>query len=113
MAAGKPDFWDHATLLELAALAKDRVRAEAALGDALAAVPEVWEPESTARNLRLIREAQVPQRGSTVGIPAGAGTRAPCGRWTLKLRRHAGALEKPYKRSQFHAVLEGVAYKKV
>ena len=58
IASGKPDYWDHATLLELAVLAKDQQRAESALGDALAAVRESWEPETTARNLKLIREAR-------------------------------------------------------
>jgi hypothetical protein len=58
IASGKPDYWDYATLLELAVLAGDGAGAEAALADALAAVRESWEPESTARNLRLIREAR-------------------------------------------------------
>jgi hypothetical protein len=58
IAAGKPDYWDHATRLELAVLAKDEQSALAALGDALAAVRESWEPETTVRNLRLIREAR-------------------------------------------------------
>ena len=58
MASGKPDYWDYATLLELAVLAKDQNKAESALADALAAVRESWEPETTARNLRLIREAR-------------------------------------------------------
>jgi hypothetical protein len=58
IAAGKPDYWDHATRLELAVLAKDEQEAGAALGDALALVRESWEPETTARNLRLIREAR-------------------------------------------------------
>jgi hypothetical protein len=58
IAAGKPDYWDHATRLELAVLAKDQATAEDALGNALAAVREPWEPETTARNLRLIREAR-------------------------------------------------------
>jgi tetratricopeptide (TPR) repeat protein len=58
IAGGKPDYWDHATCLELAVLAKDEHGARNALGDALAAVREVWEPETTARNLRLIREAR-------------------------------------------------------
>ncbi len=58
IASGKPDYWDHATLLELAVLAKDQQKAESALADALAAVREPWEPETTARNLRLIREAR-------------------------------------------------------
>jgi tetratricopeptide (TPR) repeat protein len=58
IAAGKPDYWDYATRLELAVLAKDEERAVAALGEALAAVRESWEPETTARNLRLIQEAR-------------------------------------------------------
>jgi len=56
--AGKPDYWDYATRLELAVLAKDEEAAMAALGDALASIREKWEPETTARNLRLIREAR-------------------------------------------------------
>ncbi|HKP71542.1 MAG TPA: TRAFs-binding domain-containing protein, partial [Pyrinomonadaceae bacterium] len=58
IASGKPDYWDFASRLELAVLVKDEERAVNALGDALVAVREVWEPESTARNLRLIREAR-------------------------------------------------------
>jgi len=58
IASGKPDYWDHATLLELAVLAKDQQKAELALTDALAVIRESWEPETTARNLRLIREAR-------------------------------------------------------
>lgn len=58
LAAGKPDYWDYATRLELAILAQDEQKALAALGDALAAVRESWEPGTTARNLRLIREAR-------------------------------------------------------
>jgi len=58
IASGKPDYWDHATRLELAVLAKDEPKAMDALGNALAAVREAWEPETTARNLRLIHEAR-------------------------------------------------------
>lgn len=58
IAVGQPDYWDYATRLELAVLAQDEEKALAALGDALAAVRESWEPETTARNLRLIREAR-------------------------------------------------------
>jgi hypothetical protein len=53
-----PDYWDHATLLELAVLGSDHAAADRHLEDALDAVREVWEPETTARNLRLIREAR-------------------------------------------------------
>jgi hypothetical protein len=59
IAAGKPDYWDYATRLELAVLAEDEDEAGRALGDALAASREIWERETTARNLRLIREARV------------------------------------------------------
>lgn len=55
--AGKTaDYWDHATLLELAVLARDQEQAEIALADALASVREIWELETTARNMHLIRE---------------------------------------------------------
>jgi tetratricopeptide (TPR) repeat protein len=58
IAAGKPDYWDHATQLELAVLAKNAPAAKKALTKALAAIREVWEPETTARNLQLISEAR-------------------------------------------------------
>ena len=58
IARGAPDYWDHATLVELAVLARDEAAARLATADALAAVREQWEPASTARNLGLIREAR-------------------------------------------------------
>jgi len=58
IAKGKPDYWDYATLLELAVLGKDEAAARGATGKALAAIRETWEAETTARNLRLIREAR-------------------------------------------------------
>jgi hypothetical protein len=57
-AHGEPDYWDHASRLELAALDQDEAAAASALADALAAMREVWEPETTAKNLGLIREAR-------------------------------------------------------
>jgi tetratricopeptide (TPR) repeat protein len=65
IAAGQADYWDHATRLELAVLARDEQEAATALGDALAVVREPWEPETTARNLRLIREARE-RRGDAI-----------------------------------------------
>jgi hypothetical protein len=62
IASGKPDYWDYATRLELAVLAKDEPGAVAALGDALALVRETWEAETTIRNLRLIRKARENRR---------------------------------------------------
>ncbi|HEY6340344.1 MAG TPA: TRAFs-binding domain-containing protein [Bryobacteraceae bacterium] len=58
IAQGHPDYWDYATLVELAVLAEDRAEAEKMLAETLARVREKWEPETTARNLRLIREAR-------------------------------------------------------
>jgi len=65
LSAGKADYWDYATRLELAVLAGDEWLASEAISSALAAVRERWEPETTARNLRLIREARE-RRGETV-----------------------------------------------
>jgi MAP3K TRAFs-binding domain len=64
IASGKPDYWDHATLLELAVLRTDRAAADTALADALASVREKWEPKTTARNLKLIRDARAARGGS-------------------------------------------------
>jgi len=58
IATGKPHYWDYSKRLELAVLAKVQHTTESGLGDALAGVRVKWEPETTARNLRLIREAR-------------------------------------------------------
>lgn len=62
--SGRPDYWDHATLLELAVLDSNWEKARTHLAGALAAVREPWEPTSTANNLNLIRDARQ-KRGST------------------------------------------------
>ena len=58
IAGGDPDYWDWATLLELQVLGNDENAANKALGQALASAREPFEPETTQRNLRLIREAR-------------------------------------------------------
>ncbi|WP_454063468.1 TRAFs-binding domain-containing protein [Candidatus Nitrospira salsa] len=58
MAGGIPDYWDHATRLELAVLGKQEQQATEAAHAALAVMRETWEAETTARNLRLIQEAR-------------------------------------------------------
>jgi len=60
--SSKPDYWDYATLLELAVLEGDQESSQQYLGDALANMRETWEPETTANNLKLISEARQ-QRG--------------------------------------------------
>jgi len=66
IATGKADYWDHATLVELAVLAKDQEQATSSLTVALTLIRESWEPATTARNLGLIREARK-QRNDEVG----------------------------------------------
>ncbi|MCB1759759.1 MAG: DUF4071 domain-containing protein [Gammaproteobacteria bacterium] len=56
--ACEPDYWDHATLLELAVLEESEVEAYDQLTLALSRVREPWEPETTANNLALIRDAR-------------------------------------------------------
>jgi hypothetical protein len=58
IATGSPDYWDWATACELAVLASDRDAAMSALRKALPLIREGWEPETTARNIRLIREVR-------------------------------------------------------
>jgi tetratricopeptide (TPR) repeat protein len=57
-AARNADYWDYATLLELAVLARDAEDADEQLSEALAIARAAWELESTARNLGLIRKAR-------------------------------------------------------
>ncbi|MEG3639251.1 TRAFs-binding domain-containing protein [Magnetococcus sp. PR-3] len=56
------DYWDYATLLEIAVLKKDEAMAREALSSALVNVRESWEPKTTLRNLNLIQHARG-QRG--------------------------------------------------
>jgi MAP3K TRAFs-binding domain len=65
IAGGKADYWDWATLLEIEVLGRNQEGAETALGEALACIRESFEPETTTRNLRLIREARE-RRGDAV-----------------------------------------------
>jgi hypothetical protein len=58
LSSGSPDYWDHATDLELALLQDDREGATRALGRALAEPYEGWMPASTAASLRRLREAR-------------------------------------------------------
>jgi tetratricopeptide (TPR) repeat protein len=59
-AAKKADYWDYATLLELAVLARDADEAAERLGEARAIrpFPKPWEVESAVGNLQYIRKAR-------------------------------------------------------
>jgi tetratricopeptide (TPR) repeat protein len=65
LASSSPDYWDYATQLELSVLANDVQASEAALSFALSMVREVWEPETTARNLALIRGTRARRGANT------------------------------------------------
>ena len=65
-AAQAPDYWDQATLLELAVLARDIDGANEVLSDALMLTRFAWQLETTARNISLIRQ-QREARGEDVG----------------------------------------------
>jgi tetratricopeptide (TPR) repeat protein len=58
IAKGKPDYWDYATLLELVMVEMNETQARDALQKARALVRETWEPKTTQRNLRLLRETR-------------------------------------------------------
>lgn len=54
LGGGEGDYWDHATLLELAVLACDERPARTHLGQALAHVTDRFQPKTTANNLSII-----------------------------------------------------------
>jgi len=62
---GAPDYWDHATRIELGVVDRDRGEAIAGATAALAVVRERWEPKSTAYNLSLIRQSRA-ERGESI-----------------------------------------------
>jgi hypothetical protein len=68
IASGKVDYWDRATLLELAVIDGNAAVAETALQETLVVGPEPWQAETTARNLRLIRKACEAREESTSWI---------------------------------------------
>jgi hypothetical protein len=54
---GDPDYWDYATLMELALTANEPEQAKAALADALTRMREPWEPKTTLNNVGIIRQS--------------------------------------------------------
>lgn len=65
MASRNVDYWDYATLLELALLKGDRVGAQENVAKAMAAIRESWEPKSTLNNIAIIVSA-MRERGEDV-----------------------------------------------
>ncbi len=58
VAVGRSDFWDWATLLELAVLSEDRDAARHALAQTLIKIREAWEARSLINKLQMIREVR-------------------------------------------------------
>jgi tetratricopeptide (TPR) repeat protein len=56
--SGQPDYFDYATLLEIAVLKSAQEEIRPRLSDALLRVREEWEPETTANNLSMISTAR-------------------------------------------------------
>ena len=68
IAAGKPDYWDYATLLELAVLARDEKRAKLALRKAVSFYPrEVGARDHRPQPPAHPRGPQAPRRGGRLG----------------------------------------------
>ena len=61
-----PDYWDYATLMELAVIGRDDAEAQTQLSEALGVARASWELESTAKNLEKLRKARA-ARGEDVG----------------------------------------------
>jgi cell division septum initiation protein DivIVA len=57
-AAKSADYWDYATLLELAVLGDDRDAADENLAEVASHARHAWEVQSTRRNLGMIRAAR-------------------------------------------------------
>jgi hypothetical protein len=66
MATKKPDYWDYATLIELAILDKDDESTIIEnIADALAFSPDKWQVESTLRTINMVKEARERRTEST------------------------------------------------
>lgn len=58
IAASDPDYWDWATLLELAVIGGDEKTAQEALGEALSLQPPPMQRETTRRNLNVLAQTR-------------------------------------------------------
>lgn len=65
--AKKLDYWDHATLLEIAIIEKDYLKLNQYLTNiiSLTPVPEPWQIETTARNINMICRAREQRKENT------------------------------------------------
>jgi tetratricopeptide (TPR) repeat protein len=65
--SGSSDYWDHASMLEIACLKNDDEVALREIAECLALGPPDWQRETTARNIGMLRDARA-QRGDDVDL---------------------------------------------
>ncbi len=58
LAGATPDYWDHATMLELSVLENESEKAMKFLAKAVVCIRETWEPGTTANNLEMIERSR-------------------------------------------------------
>lgn len=58
LASGAGDYWDHASLLEVAVLGDDLDTARSEAGECLAMNPAEWQIDTTIRNIEIIGRAK-------------------------------------------------------
>ena len=70
MAAKKPDYWDYATLIELAVLDKNDKSTifTENIANALAFSPDKWQVESSLRTINMVKEARKKRNEPTTQI---------------------------------------------
>ncbi|MGO6819222.1 TRAFs-binding domain-containing protein [Rhizobium brockwellii] len=56
IATGNSDYWDYATLLELAVIGLDETASEDHLSDLIPRIREPWEPKTTADNIQILAD---------------------------------------------------------
>jgi len=65
--SGAADYWDHASMLEIACLKTDEHVSSTEVAECLASHPPPWQRETTTRNLQMLFEART-QRGDDVTL---------------------------------------------
>jgi MAP3K TRAFs-binding domain len=64
----KLDYWDYATLIELAVLDKNESKVIDNISNALILSPQKWQVESTLRNINIVKEAREKRNEPTTNI---------------------------------------------
>lgn len=76
---GSPDYWDHASMLEVSVLMNDEAAIEAEAGECLASNPPRWFVETTLNNLSIIRSARFARGDSVAAADLAVSLLSPAG----------------------------------